>query len=199
MTSLSSACQSKMAALVGLRACFSALQLSSPGLLHSSYKLCAVPFTRRNFAAEAKAKKTYARDKPHVNIGTIGHVDHGKTTLTAAITKVLAEAGGARYKKYEDIDNAPEEKARGITINASHVEYTTANRHYAHTDCPGHADYVKVTQAPEHTCYSHSKVHHKPIPLCCLANLTPCSSQMPRYVHRLEFFFPQRVWICIPT
>eukprot|EP00063_Salmo_salar_P083135 XP_014057970.1 PREDICTED: elongation factor Tu, mitochondrial-like [Salmo salar] len=143
MTSLSSACQSKMAALVGFRACFSALQLSSPGLLHSSYKLCAVPFTRRNFAAEAKAKKTYARDKPHVNIGTIGHVDHGKTTLTAAITKVLAEAGGARYKKYEDIDNAPEEKARGITINASHVEYTTANRHYAHTDCPGHADYVK--------------------------------------------------------
>nr|XP_046191829.1 elongation factor Tu, mitochondrial [Oncorhynchus gorbuscha] len=143
MTSLSSACQSKMAALVGLRACFSALQLSSPGLLHSSYKLCAVPFTLRNFAAEVKAKKTYARDKPHVNIGTIGHVDHGKTTLTAAITKVLAEAGGARYKKYEDIDNAPEEKARGITINASHVEYTTANRHYAHTDCPGHADYVK--------------------------------------------------------
>lgn len=104
---------------------------------------------------------------------------------------VLAEAGGARYKKYEDIDNAPEEKARGITINASHVEYTTANRHYAHTDCPGHADYVKVTQAPEHTCYSHSKIHPKPIPLCCLANLTLCSSQMPRYVHRLEFFSPQ--------
>lgn len=88
-------------------------------------------------------KKTYTRDKPHVNIGTIGHVDHGKTTLTAAITKVLAEAGGASFKKYEEIDNAPEEKARGITINASHVEYTTANRHYAHTDCPGHADYVK--------------------------------------------------------
>lgn len=78
-----------------------------------------------------------------MNIGTIGHVDHGKTTLTAAITKVLSDAGGANYKKYEDIDNAPEEKARGITINASHVEYTTANRHYAHTDCPGHADYVK--------------------------------------------------------
>ncbi|XP_056435676.1 elongation factor Tu, mitochondrial isoform X2 [Gadus chalcogrammus] len=90
-----------------------------------------------------EAKKTFSRDKPHVNIGTIGHVDHGKTTLTAAITKVLAEAGGARFKKYEDIDNAPEEKARGITINASHVEYSTANRHYAHTDCPGHADYVK--------------------------------------------------------
>lgn len=124
-----------------LRACFSALQLTSPSLLHSSFKLCAVPLSRRTFAAEAK--KTYSRDKPHVNIGTIGHVDHGKTTLTAAITKVLADAGGARYKKYEDIDNAPEEKARGITINASHVEYTTANRHYAHTDCPGHADYVK--------------------------------------------------------
>uniref|UniRef100_A0A3Q4GB68 protein-synthesizing GTPase n=1 Tax=Neolamprologus brichardi TaxID=32507 RepID=A0A3Q4GB68_NEOBR len=120
---------------------FSALQLSSPSLLHSSFKLCAVPLSRRTFAVEAK--KTYSRDKPHVNIGTIGHVDHGKTTLTAAITKVLADAGGARYKKYEDIDNAPEEKARGITINASHVEYTTANRHYAHTDCPGHADYVK--------------------------------------------------------
>uniref|UniRef100_A0A7N8XTU0 protein-synthesizing GTPase n=1 Tax=Mastacembelus armatus TaxID=205130 RepID=A0A7N8XTU0_9TELE len=120
---------------------FSALQLSSPSLLHSSFKLCTVPLSRRTFAAEAK--KTYSRDKPHVNIGTIGHVDHGKTTLTAAITKVLSDAGGAHYKKYEDIDNAPEEKARGITINASHVEYTTANRHYAHTDCPGHADYVK--------------------------------------------------------
>ncbi|XP_040047343.2 elongation factor Tu, mitochondrial [Gasterosteus aculeatus] len=130
-----------MAALLGLRACFSALQLSSPSLLHSSFKLCALPLSRRTFAAEAK--KTYSREKPHVNIGTIGHVDHGKTTLTAAITKVLAEAGGANFKKYEDIDNAPEEKARGITINASHVEYTTANRHYAHTDCPGHADYVK--------------------------------------------------------
>ncbi|XP_061568248.1 elongation factor Tu, mitochondrial [Cololabis saira] len=130
-----------MAALVGLRACFSALQLSSPSLLHSSFRLCTVPLSRRTFAAEAK--KTYSRDKPHVNIGTIGHVDHGKTTLTAAITKVLADAGGANFKKYEDIDNAPEEKARGITINASHVEYTTANRHYAHTDCPGHADYVK--------------------------------------------------------
>uniref|UniRef100_A0A8C2G9A1 protein-synthesizing GTPase n=1 Tax=Cyprinus carpio TaxID=7962 RepID=A0A8C2G9A1_CYPCA len=128
-----------MAALVGVRACLSALQLTSPSLLHSSYKLCAVPLSRRNFAAEAK--KVFSRSKPHLNIGTIGHVDHGKTTLTAAITKVLAEAGGARYKTYEDIDNAPEEKARGITINASHVEYTTANRHYAHTDCPGHADY----------------------------------------------------------
>uniref|UniRef100_A0A3Q3X2L6 Elongation factor Tu n=1 Tax=Mola mola TaxID=94237 RepID=A0A3Q3X2L6_MOLML len=112
----------------------------SPPLLspfHFYHLGCAVPLSRRTFAAEAK--KTYSRDKPHVNIGTIGHVDHGKTTLTAAITKVLADAGGANYKKYEDIDNAPEEKARGITINASHVEYTTANRHYAHTDCPGTA------------------------------------------------------------
>ncbi|XP_010766290.1 elongation factor Tu, mitochondrial [Notothenia coriiceps] len=130
-----------MASLLGLRACFSALQLTSPSLLHSSFRLSAVPLCRRTFAVEVK--KTYTRDKPHVNIGTIGHVDHGKTTLTAAITKVLAEAGGASFKKYEEIDNAPEEKARGITINASHVEYTTANRHYAHTDCPGHADYVK--------------------------------------------------------
>ncbi|MEM1282038.1 MAG: elongation factor Tu [Chlamydiota bacterium] len=89
------------------------------------------------------AKDTFQRNKPHVNIGTVGHVDHGKTTLTAAITKTLAEAGGATLKNYDEIDNAPEEKARGITINASHVEYETENRHYAHVDCPGHADYVK--------------------------------------------------------
>ncbi|MEO5668494.1 MAG: elongation factor Tu [Bdellovibrionota bacterium] len=89
------------------------------------------------------AKEKFNRDKPHVNIGTIGHVDHGKTTLTAAITKVLSESGGAIFKGYDQIDNAPEEKARGITINTSHVEYATANRHYAHVDCPGHADYVK--------------------------------------------------------
>ena len=89
------------------------------------------------------AKEKFERNKPHVNIGTIGHVDHGKTTLTAAITMVLAEATGAEKKSYEDIDNAPEEKARGITINTSHVEYETDNRHYAHVDCPGHADYVK--------------------------------------------------------
>jgi len=89
------------------------------------------------------AKEAYKRNKPHVNVGTIGHVDHGKTTLTAAITKVLAEAGGAKFRDYASIDNTPEEKARGITINASHVEYETANRHYAHVDCPGHADYVK--------------------------------------------------------
>lgn len=89
------------------------------------------------------AKEQFQRNKPHVNIGTIGHVDHGKTTLTAAITKVLAEAGGAEFKDYETIDNTPEEKARGITINSTHVEYETAGRHYAHVDCPGHADYVK--------------------------------------------------------
>jgi len=89
------------------------------------------------------AKEKFSRTKPHCNIGTIGHVDHGKTTLTAAITKVLAESGGAQYKAYDQIDAAPEEKARGITISTAHVEYETANRHYAHVDCPGHADYVK--------------------------------------------------------
>ena len=89
------------------------------------------------------AKEKFDRSKPHVNIGTIGHVDHGKTTLTAAITSVLAQKGGAAKMNYEDIDKAPEEKARGITINTAHVEYETEKRHYAHVDCPGHADYVK--------------------------------------------------------
>ena len=89
------------------------------------------------------AKETFDRSKPHVNIGTIGHVDHGKTTLTAAISKVLAEKGLAEVKDFSSIDNAPEEKERGITINTSHIEYQTENRHYAHVDCPGHADYVK--------------------------------------------------------
>jgi elongation factor Tu len=89
------------------------------------------------------AKEKFERTKPHCNIGTIGHVDHGKTTLTAAITKTLAESGGAEYTAYDQIDKAPEEKARGITIATSHVEYETENRHYAHVDCPGHADYVK--------------------------------------------------------
>jgi elongation factor Tu len=89
------------------------------------------------------AKEKFDRSKPHCNIGTIGHVDHGKTTLTAAITKVLAESGGATFSAYDQIDKAPEEKARGITISTAHVEYQTANRHYAHVDCPGHADYVK--------------------------------------------------------
>jgi elongation factor Tu len=89
------------------------------------------------------SKAKFERNKPHCNIGTIGHVDHGKTSLTAAITKILAETGGATYTAYDQIDKAPEEKARGITISTAHVEYETANRHYAHVDCPGHADYVK--------------------------------------------------------
>src|SRR3954451_14508793 len=89
------------------------------------------------------AKEKFNRNKPHCNIGTIGHVDHGKTSLTAAITKVLAETGGATFTAYDQIDKAPEEKARGITISTAHVEYETKNRHYAHVDCPGHADYVK--------------------------------------------------------
>jgi elongation factor Tu len=89
------------------------------------------------------SKETFKRDKPHVNVGTIGHIDHGKTTLTAAITTILSKKGLAEAKKYDEIDAAPEEKERGITINTAHVEYQTANRHYAHVDCPGHADYVK--------------------------------------------------------
>src|SRR5437763_2210207 len=89
------------------------------------------------------AKQRFERTKPHVNIGTIGHVDHGKTTLTSAITRVLASAGGAKFQAYDQIDAAPEEKARGITINTYHAEYETASRHYAHVDCPGHADYIK--------------------------------------------------------
>src|ERR1051326_3072527 len=89
------------------------------------------------------AKAKFERTKPHCNVGTIGHVDHGKTSLTAAITKVLAETGGATFTDYDQIDKAPEERARGITISTAHVEYETENRHYAHVDCPGHADYIK--------------------------------------------------------
>src|SRR5680860_770494 len=89
------------------------------------------------------AKQKFDRSKPHVNVGTIGHVDHGKTTLTAAISKTLAMQGGAQFRDFASIDNAPEERERGITIATSHVEYETANRHYAHVDCPGHADYIK--------------------------------------------------------
>ena len=101
------------------------------------------PFAPALSGIRFMSDKAFDRRKPHANIGTIGHVDHGKTTLTAAITKVLAELGGAEARAYDEIDKAPEEKARGITINTAHVEYETENRHYAHVDCPGHADYVK--------------------------------------------------------
>jgi elongation factor Tu len=108
------------------------------------YKVHNINENGLNYVSK-RYNSTYKRNKPHLNIGTIGHVDHGKTTLTAAITKVLAEAssGSTRFRGYTDIDNAPEEKARGITINSSHIEYETSNRHYSHIDCPGHADYVK--------------------------------------------------------
>jgi len=102
-----------------------------------------VPTNRVAFTGIRSFATDFDRSLPHLNIGTVGHVDHGKTTLTAAITKVLGESGGATYRSYEDIDKAPEEKARGITIQTAHVEYSTKNRHYAHVDCPGHADYVK--------------------------------------------------------
>ena len=102
--------------------------------------------TRVRFPSMAKQK--FERTKPHVNIGTIGHVDHGKTTLTAAITMTLAQSGEAVAMRYDEIDKAPEEKARGITINTAHVEYETAKRHYAHVDCPGHADYVSTSCWP---------------------------------------------------
>jgi elongation factor Tu len=98
---------------------------------------------RQGLPSFSRFMSSYVRDKPHVNIGTIGHVDHGKTTLTAAITKVLSEVGQAKHVSYENIDKSPEERARGITINSAHVEYETKARHYAHVDCPGHADYVK--------------------------------------------------------
>lgn len=104
-----------------------------------SFSLCSILSQKPPTAG----KKTYVRDKPHVNIGTIGHVDHGKTSLTAAITKVLSKQKKANYYKYEDIDNAPEERARGITINHATIDYQTDKRHYAHVDCPGHSDYIK--------------------------------------------------------
>ena len=105
-------------------------------------KMALTP-ARANRRRGNMSKEKFERTKPHCNIAMIGHADHGKTTLTAAITKVLAEAGGAEFSDYSDIDKAPEEKARGITISTAHVEYETDNRHYAHVDCPGHADYVK--------------------------------------------------------
>jgi elongation factor Tu len=106
-------------------------------------KTFGLPIFKDNIKTNKMAKETFKREKPHVNVGTIGHVDHGKTTLTAAITSILAAKGLATAKKYDEIDGAPEEKERGITINTAHVEYQTVNRHYAHVDCPGHADYVK--------------------------------------------------------
>ena len=115
----------------------SRLRLAPESKADYFYNLC---FLKSN---TPMAKETFQRTKPHVNVGTIGHVDHGKTTLTAAITQVLADAGMAEKMDYDTIDSAPEEKERGITINTAHVEYETANRHYAHVDCPGHADYVK--------------------------------------------------------
>src|SRR5437763_14422778 len=105
--------------------------------------LCTHHLKIKEREAKVMAKEKFDRSKPHVNIGTIGHVDHGKTTLTAAITLILSKKGLAQAKAYDQIDNAPEEKARGITINTAHVEYSTDKRHYAHVDCPGHADYVK--------------------------------------------------------
>jgi elongation factor Tu len=115
----------------------------APASRSLSRRAAAGALRRRAFTSSRAAGADYDRSKPHVNIGTVGHVDHGKTTLTAAITKVLAETNGAKLMAFEDIDKAPEEKARGITINTSHVEYETDARHYAHVDCPGHADYVK--------------------------------------------------------
>ena len=118
----------------------STLGYSSTDFLNKSWEIHDYSLINNN---KAMAKETFVRTKPHVNIGTFGHVDHGKTTLTAAITTVLAKAGLSEVKSFDQIDNAPEEKERGITINTAHVEYETANRHYAHVDCPGHADYVK--------------------------------------------------------
>ncbi len=111
----------------------------------SAFLVCAYKISALNQRVVAMAKEKFQRNKPHLNVGTIGHVDHGKTTLTAALTRVCAEVWGGTgaSKGYDQIDNAPEEKARGITINTSHVEYDSPNRHYAHVDCPGHADYVK--------------------------------------------------------
>lgn len=111
--------------------------------LSNNLKFYSTDAIKKQVKPQSGAKKSFKRDKPHVNVGTIGHVDHGKTTLTAAITKVLAEKKLAVIKTYEDIDNAPEEITRGITINSAHIEYSTESRHYSHIDCPGHADYIK--------------------------------------------------------
>ena len=135
-----------MAAHVLRQACFGQKQrlnaLFNKDILNNlnrTFSLCSY-LTQKPAAG---GKETFKRDKPYINIGTIGHVDHGKTTLTAAITKILADQNKAKFRKYEDIDNAPEEKKRGITINAAVVSYQTDKRHYGHVDCPGHADYIK--------------------------------------------------------
>ena len=119
------------------------MQKKNTNQLFCKKKIINLQLVKKQEKNTVMAKETFDRSKPHLNIGTIGHVDHGKTTLTAAITKVLADAGYSEARSFDSIDNAPEEKERGITINTSHVEYQTANRHYAHVDCPGHADYVK--------------------------------------------------------
>src|SRR3984893_11842980 len=113
------------------------VRFASPAPARSGCSRCSALETK------IMSKAKFQRTKPHCNIGTIGHIDHGKTTLTAAITKVLAESGGGTFVPFDQIDKAPEERARGITIATAHVEYETANRHYAHVDCPGHADYIK--------------------------------------------------------
>ena len=119
------------------------VQFPSLALFSKRNKYLLLDFINKKQDLKSWQKKHFNRTKPHLNIGTIGHVDHGKTTLTAAITTVLANAGLSEIRDFDSIDNAPEEKERGITINTAHVEYQTANRHYAHVDCPGHADYVK--------------------------------------------------------
>jgi len=120
------------------------------------------------------AKAKFERNKPHCNIGTIGHVDHGKTSLTAAITKILAKTGGATFTAYDQIDKAPEENARGITISTAHVEYETANRHYAHVDCPGHADYVKNMITPRRRWTARSWWFRRPMARCRRRVSTSC-------------------------
>jgi len=132
------------------------------------------------------AREKFERSKPHVNVGTIGHVDHGKTTLTAAITKVLSMDGLAEAKGFDEIDGAPEEKERGITIATSHIEYQTENRHYAHVDCPGHADYVKnmITGAPRWT------VRY----LLCQQQTDQCLRHVSTFCSHVRSTF--RIWLC---
>src|SRR5260221_7434389 len=135
------------------------------------------------------AKAKFERNKPHCNIGTIGHVDHGKTTLTAAITMVLAKSGGAAVRAYADIDAVPEEKARGIPINTAHVEYETKNRHYAHVDCPGHADYVKNMITGGVFFFSSRRRHTRSL---CDWSSDVCSSDLSG--RRSRRGTPRRAW-----